>query len=306
MNPVRISSGAFILLLVWIFQATVPAVALGDLTVDEKYPGLATGPLKKARLVGLEKDLLLTSKGVQIRDSDLKAIMETTDADVRKQLEKNLFFILEQQAMKELLLYEARKSEAGKGESDPDEQIRKHLSEQVSGVSVSDDELKTFYDENKDAIGGMPLETVKDSLRDYLLEQKRREAVAEYMATLGDRTPISVNALWVDKQSVKAKDNPVDHARSSGKPTMVEFGATGCRPCDMMQPILAKLKDKYASQLNVVFLHVGEEQILAARYGISAIPVQAFFDKNGAEVFRHVGFYPLDEVEKQLAPMGVK
>jgi thiol-disulfide isomerase/thioredoxin len=305
MNPFRISSGALILLLVWIFQATVPAVALGDLTVEEKYPGLATGPLKKARLVGLEKGLLLTSKGVQIRDSDLKAIVATTDADVRKQLEKNLFFLLEQHAMKKLLLYEARKSV--KDESVPDEQvILQHLSEQVSGVSVSDDKLKSFYDENKDAIGGMPLEAVKDTLKDYLMEQKRREAMAEYMATLGDRTPISVNALWVDKQSVKAKDNPVDRARSSGKPTMVEFGANGCKPCDMMQPILAKVKEKYANQLNVVFLHVGEEQILAARYGISSIPVQAFFDRNGVEVFRHVGFYPLDEVEKQLAPMGVK
>jgi thioredoxin 1 len=152
----------------------------------------------------------------------------------------------------------------------------------------------------------MPLETVKDSLRDYLLEQKRRQAVGEYVATLGDRTPVSVNALWVDKQSALAKDNPVDRARSSGKPTMVEFGATGCKPCDMMQPILAKVKEKYANQLNVVFLHVGEEQILAARYGISSIPVQAFYDKNGAEVFRHVGFYPHDEVEKHLKSMGVK
>jgi thioredoxin 1 len=305
MNPVRISSYAIILLLAWICQAAVPAVALGDSTVEEKYPGLAAGMLKKARLVGLEKGLLLTSKGVQIRESDLKSVVEIMDADVRKQIEKNLFFILEQQAMKKILLYEARKS--GKGESDPDEQvILAHLTEQVSGISVSDDELKAFYDENKDAVGGMPLEAVKDSLQDYILEQKQREAAAKYMATLGDRTPVSVNALWVDKQSALAKDNPVDRARSSGKPTMVEFGATGCKPCDMMQPILAKVKEKYANQLNVVFLHVGEEQILAARYGISSIPVQAFYDKNGAEVFRHVGFYPHDEVEKHLKSMGVK
>jgi len=207
--------------------------------------------------------------------------------------------------MKKILLYEARKS--GKGEKDPDDQvILAHLTEQVSGVSVSDDELKAFYDENKDAVGGMPLEAVKDSLQDYILEQKQREAVAKYMATLGDRAPISINAMWVDKQSALAKDNPVDRARASGKPTMVEFGATGCKPCDMMQPILNKLKEKYESKLNVVFLHVGEEQILAARYGISSIPVQAFYDKNGAEVFRHVGFYPLEEVEKHLKAMGVQ
>jgi len=55
----------------------------------------------------------------------------------------------------------------------------------------------------------------------------------------------------------------------------------------------------------VVFIHVGEEQILAARYGISAIPVQVFFDAKGKEIFRHVGFFPEKEVTEQLARMGV-
>lgn len=58
--------------------------------------------------------------------------------------------------------------------------------------------------------------------------------------------------------------------------------------------------------MNVVFIHVGEEQVLAARYGIRSIPVQAFFDAQGREVFRHAGFFAQDEVDKQLAAMGVK
>jgi thioredoxin 1 len=91
----------------------------------------------------------------------------------------------------------------------------------------------------------------------------------------------------------------------SGKPTMVEFGATGCVPCDMMQPILDNLRKDYPDQLNVVFVHVGEEQVLAARFGIRSIPVQVFFDAQGKEVFRHVGFFAQTEVTKQLSQMGV-
>jgi thioredoxin 1 len=56
----------------------------------------------------------------------------------------------------------------------------------------------------------------------------------------------------------------------------------------------------------VVFVHVRENQILGARYGVQSIPVQVFFDKNGEEVFRHVGFYAQKEVLKQLARLGVK
>jgi len=86
----------------------------------------------------------------------------------------------------------------------------------------------------------------------------------------------------------------------------VEFGATGCVPCDMMQPILDNLRKDYPQKLNVVFVHVREEQVLAARYGIRSIPVQVFFDAQGQEVFRHVGFFAQAEVDKQLAAMGVR
>lgn len=96
---------------------------------------------------------------------------------------------------------------------------------------------------------------------------------------------------WVKTQSNLAMDNPVDKARRSKKPTMAEFGATGCVPCDMMQPILDKLRKTYPGKLNVIFVHVGEDQVLAARYGIQSIPVQVFFDAAGKEVFRHVGFF---------------
>jgi thioredoxin 1 len=92
----------------------------------------------------------------------------------------------------------------------------------------------------------------------------------------------------------------------SGKPTLVQFGAGGCPPCDMMQPILGKLKKRFPDKLNVVFAHVRENPILGARFGIRSIPVQVFFDKNGEEVFRHVGFYAEDEILKQLAQMRVK
>ena len=52
--------------------------------------------------------------------------------------------------------------------------------------------------------------------------------------------------------------------------------------------------------------HVRENQILGARFGIRSIPVQVFYDKNGEEVFRHMGFYPEAEVLKQLSKLGIE
>ena len=50
-----------------------------------------------------------------------------------------------------------------------------------------------------------------------------------------------MSASWAREQAVLAKDNPVDKARASGKPSLVDFGAKGCIPCDMLAPILEAL-----------------------------------------------------------------
>jgi thiol-disulfide isomerase/thioredoxin len=154
-------------------------------------------------------------------------------------------------------------------------------------------------------VGSAPFEQVADGIRQYLLQEKRQQAISAYIEDLGDSVDLRINQKWVAAQNRISADNPLEQARRSGKPTLAEFGATGCVPCDMMQPILDGLRKDYPDRLNVVFVHVGEDQVLAARYGTRAIPVRFFFDAEGREVFRHVGFFARDDVNRQLAEMGV-
>ena len=274
-------------------------------SVEEAYPGLASGILKKAKLERLEKGMVLRSQEVNITESYLKELIRKTDPKIQDQLRKNLFFFLEQEALNGILLNEARKSVKTPG-ADEQEIITEYLMGKVTPAKVTDEELAAFYRDNKEMMGGMPFEQVKESIEQYLGEHKRRQAVSDHVYAVVEKASITVDAGWVEKQNALAKDNPVDRARSSGKPILVEFGAKGCVPCDMMQPILEALKKKYKDRLTVLFVHVGEEQILGARYGISSIPVQVFYDKTGKETFRHTGFYKQEEVEKRLAEMGVR
>jgi thioredoxin 1 len=282
--------------------ASAPAKVL---TVEEAYPRLATGMLKLARLSDLSEGVLLKTQDVVIRESSLNEILNKTEPAVQAQLAKYKFFLLEEHATKRILLQEANK--AGFKKNEPEEQIiSKFLVQKASQVTVSETELKQLYAQNKDALGGVPFDQVRDTLEGYLVDEKRQRAIGDYILGLGRQIPIRVDAKWAEKQNLQAKDNPVDRARSSGKPTLVEFGATGCVPCDMMQPVLDNLRKKYQGRLNIVFVHVGEEQILGARYGITSIPVQAFFDGSGKEFFRHTGFFAQAEVEKKLVEMGVR
>lgn len=92
------------------------------------------------------------------------------------------------------------------------------------------------------------------------------------------------------------------------KVTFIELGSVRCIPCQQMQPVMKSITEKYAGQVNVVFHDVWTEAgaPFAKQYSIEAIPTQVFLDKEGKEYFRHVGFFPEEELVKVLNQKGVK
>ena len=87
--------------------------------------------------------------------------------------------------------------------------------------------------------------------------------------------------------------------------TMVDLGARSCIPCKMMAPILEKLEKVYAGRAAIIFIDVWAERGKAREFGISAIPTQIFYDKNGKEAYRHQGFLAEEDIVAQLDRMGV-
>ncbi len=90
-----------------------------------------------------------------------------------------------------------------------------------------------------------------------------------------------------------------------GMVTMVDLGANSCIPCKMMAPILEEVKTEYKDKAAIVFIDVWKLPEQAKKYKVSVIPTQVFFDQNGTEVYRHVGFMDKQAIKAQLARMGV-
>jgi len=90
-----------------------------------------------------------------------------------------------------------------------------------------------------------------------------------------------------------------------GSVTMIDLGAKKCIPCKMMAPILEKMEKVYRDKASIVFIDVWENQEQAERFGIRAIPTQIFFNQEGKEVHRHVGFMSENEIVAQLKKMGI-
>jgi len=87
--------------------------------------------------------------------------------------------------------------------------------------------------------------------------------------------------------------------------TMIDLGAKKCIPCKMMAPIIKKLKKIYEVKAAIIFIDVWENREQAKRFGVRAVPTQIFFDPDGKEVHRHVGFMGEKEIVAQLKKMGV-
>jgi thioredoxin 1 len=95
-------------------------------------------------------------------------------------------------------------------------------------------------------------------------------------------------------------------ALKNGKPTLAEFGRGTCIPCKQMKPILEDLALQYQDKLNVPIVSIDDYTELTAYYKVMAIPTQIGFDSMGKEVFRHIGFWPKDQIISQFDKLGLK
>lgn len=88
-------------------------------------------------------------------------------------------------------------------------------------------------------------------------------------------------------------------------PRLLDIGADKCIPCKMMAPILADLKKDYAGRLEVVFIDVWKNRGAGQPYGVSTIPTQIFYDADGKEIYRHIGFISKEDILAKWKELGV-
>jgi thioredoxin 1 len=75
------------------------------------------------------------------------------------------------------------------------------------------------------------------------------------------------------------KENFGAEVLQSNSPVLVDFWAEWCGPCKMIAPILDELADEYDGRVKIGKVNIDDQQVVAAEYGIRAIPTLLLFNK---------------------------
>lgn len=88
----------------------------------------------------------------------------------------------------------------------------------------------------------------------------------------------------------KVNDNTFDEeVLQADTLVAIDFGATWCRPCKKLHPIMEEFAKEYDGRVKVREVDVGESPQVAQKYRVLSVP-QVLFFKNGEVVDAVIGF----------------
>ena len=91
-----------------------------------------------------------------------------------------------------------------------------------------------------------------------------------------------------------------DEVLSESLPVLVDFTATWCGPCKMLDPIVKQLADEWQDKVKVVKLDVDENANLAIQYQVMGVPTLMLF-VNGEIKQRLTGYMPKNKLVDKLS-----
>lgn len=93
----------------------------------------------------------------------------------------------------------------------------------------------------------------------------------------------------------ESKYKYVEQSIGKGKPYFLEVGSDSCHSCQVMGDMLYKVTQKHP-EYNIHFINVKKEREAAYKLNVRMIPTQIIYDKNGKELYRHIGVLSSSEL----------
>jgi thioredoxin 1 len=85
----------------------------------------------------------------------------------------------------------------------------------------------------------------------------------------------------------------------SNTPTLVDFYATWCGPCQAMMPVIEQLKNKMGSQLRVLKIDVDKNPDISDKFKVKGVPTFVLF-KSGEILWRQSGGMDINTLTNKI------
>jgi thioredoxin 1 len=290
-------------MLLLLFLATALPVAGDEVArVEAVYPDFCAGAIRACCPADLQPGVLAASDGFSITQKDLEAETTRKPESVRAQYKQYPVTVLQEMVTRKLVAEEARQWSASGTTAKPQRLIKDYLEARVPRYKATDQDVRDYYAEHEKLFGGATFDQVRDVVRTVVSDERTEIAEREFVSASTRRHLVRVSRQWLDAQQAGWRSNPVESARRSGKPTVAVFSVIGC--CDRMFPVCQELRARLSDRAGVVFVHVGEREVLASLYGVETIPVVVLFDREGRQLLRYLGPMTAEQVETRLREAG--
>lgn len=98
-----------------------------------------------------------------------------------------------------------------------------------------------------------------------------------------------------------SEDNFRNEVLNADQPVLVDFTATWCQPCKMIDPIVKQLAQDWDGRVKVVKLDADQNPNVLIQYGVLGIPTLMLF-KAGEVKERVTGYLPKEKLVTKLNP----
>jgi len=94
-------------------------------------------------------------------------------------------------------------------------------------------------------------------------------------------------------------DQTFDDFVNGNELVLIDCWAPWCRPCRMLTPVIEELAEELKGKVGVAKLNTDENQGIAVRFGINAIPTMLIF-KKGVQHKSLVGLMPKEDIRAYI------
>jgi len=89
-----------------------------------------------------------------------------------------------------------------------------------------------------------------------------------------------------------------------GQRLMIQFGKTQCIWCEQMAPYFKEIKEKYP-KTPIYYVNTDKDILGGINCNVEVLPTSIFWDENGTEIGRQVGYLLPEQIMELLRKYGV-